>query len=57
MNKYNEGCMYVLKYQFQYELNVSIVPSKNLNGNIKYNDMTIVCSRYKGDKEVVCNLD
>jgi hypothetical protein len=31
--------------------------SRNLNGNIKYNDMTIVWSRYKGDKEVVCNLD
>jgi len=57
MNKYNKGCMYVLKYQFQHELNVSIMPSRNLNGNIKYNDMTIVWSRYKGDKEVVCYLD
>ncbi len=49
--------MYVLKDQFQHELNVSIMPSRNLDGNIKYNDMTIVWSGYKGDKEVVCNLD
>ncbi len=49
--------MYVLKDQFQHELNLSIILSRNLNGNIKYNGMTIVWSRYKGDKEVVCNLD
>jgi hypothetical protein len=57
MNKYNKGCMYVLKDQFQHELNVSIMPSRNLNGNIKCNDMTIVWSKYKGHKEVMRNLD